>query len=136
MDNHENTILRINDTVSGRQCAIRIENRDRNFSLGELLEKYLRHASAIELESQNRITPNSSTSLTAIQDYVYLSDDYGNLKGIYNGVAFEQNSERVSLDDVLGTVPMTINSKTFELINIDIDRIGVGYDRNWKGLGS
>ncbi|HCU79916.1 MAG TPA: hypothetical protein DGN60_01985 [Chloroflexi bacterium] len=134
MDNHENTILRINDTVSGRQCAIRIENRDRNFSLGELLEKYLKHASAIELESQNRITPNSSTSLTAIQDYVYLSDDYGNLKGIYNGVAFEQNSERVSLDDVLGTVPMTINSKTFELINIDIDRIGVGYDRNWKGF--
>ena len=130
----ENIILQLTDLVSTRRCALRIDASDLDLTLERLLDKYLKHPPLHTMRQERRIGAGSEETLTAIQDYVYISSDTGSLTDMFEGVEFLQDGRFLDVPDRPGAEPVTIGGKDALLVDVQIDRAGVGYDRNWVGF--
>ena len=136
MESTAGQILQFSDLVSTRKCALRIAPEDASFPLGALLEKYLKDAPIQLLLRESRITQQSADALYAIQDLVYASSDSGQLTHMFPGVAFKQGGEdgrSLGLDDVPTNHRTRIADQDVSIVDVAIDRINVGYERNWAG---
>ena len=134
-----NPILQIRDTVSARECSLRLEQEDIGLPLAALLERYLKQAPIRQLLDASRITASSADALYAIQDLVYASDDSGRLRDMYAGIAFTDAGQPSGLGDVpaVHRVPfdkLRTGGQEVALVDIGIDRIACEYDRNWTGF--
>ena len=127
-------ILQINDTVSTRECSLRLEPEDVGLPLGALLDRYLRQVPIAQLLRESRITPSSADALYAIQDLVYASDDGGRLMDLFAGVAFTDSGRPIGLDDAPAVHRAQAAGQEISLLDIGIDRIACEYDRNWTGF--
>jgi hypothetical protein len=134
MDSTVSQILQFSDLVSTRKCALRIAPEDASLALGALLEKYLKHAPIQRLLGESRITPQSAGTLYAIQDLVYTSDDSGQLGEMFTGIVFKEPGGILGSDDVPTAHLTEVDDQQVSIIDIAIDRIDAGYDRNWTGF--
>ena len=130
----ENVILQLTDVVTVRRCVLRIEPSDLDLTLDRLLDKYLKHPNLESLRQDRRITPDSEETLTALQDLVYISSDSGSLTGMFEGVEFLQDGRFLDSPDTPRAEPVAIGEKNALVVDLQIDRTGVGYDRNWVGF--
>ena len=130
----ENVILQLTDLVTTRRCALRIDPPDVDLTLEQALEKYLKHPPLASLREERRITEDSEETLAAIQDLVYISSDSGGLTGMFEGVEFLQDGRYLDDADTPYAEPVTIGEKDALVVDLQIDRNGVGYDRNWVGF--
>ena len=117
-----------------RRCALRIDSSDLDMMLEPLLDKYLKSPPLDTLRQERRITPDSEETLTDIQDLVYLSSDSGCLTDMFEGVEFLQDGRFLDSSDTPHAEPVTIGEKDALVVDLQIDRTGVGYDRNWTGF--
>ncbi len=127
-------ILQINDTVSTRECSLRLEPEDVGLPLGALLDRYLKQVPIAQLLRESRITPSSADALYAIQDLVYASDDGGRLMDMFAGVAFTDSGRPIGLGDAPAVHRAQAAGQEISLLDIGIDRIACEYDRNWTGF--
>ncbi len=127
-------VLQLRDTVSVRECSLLLEPEDAGLTLGELLDRYLRHAPIGQLLAADRITRSSADSLFAMQDLVYASDDSGRLMDMFDGVAFTDAGRPMGLGGVPTQHCARTGGQEVTLLDIAIDRIACGYDRNWHGF--
>mgnify|MGYP006982485808 FL=1 len=100
VENTNNQILQLWDSVSNRRCTLRMDPGDASLSLGGLLDKYLKDAPISQLLQESRITQPSADALYAMQDLVYLSTDAGDLKDMFSGMAFKEGEDSLALDQV------------------------------------
>ncbi len=126
--------LQLTDGVSGRRFALRIDPDHAGWTLRRLLERYLRDCPLDELLAARRITPRSAEDLRAIQDYVYAVSDEGALLEVYRGVVFRQGGAPVGLDDTPAATTVRVRDADVSLVDVAVDRLGAGYDRNWAGF--
>ena len=129
-----NTILRITDDVTGRRSTMRIDPDDAALPLRDLLDRYVKRPDVERLSDEGRITGASLEMLAAIQDLVYACDDQGRLRDLYRGVELAQGPRAVSLDHPLRPLRTRADGKDVVLLDLDVDRTSVGYDRNWAGF--
>ena len=130
----ENVILQLTDVVTTRRCALRIDPIDLDLTLDRLLDKYLKHPQLETLRRERRIGADSEETLTSIQDFVYISSDSGSLTDMFEGVEFLQDGRYMDAPDRPHAEPVTIGEKDTLLVDLQIDRNGMGYDRNWVGF--
>jgi len=130
----ENVILQLTDVVTTRRCALRIDPIDLNLTLDLLLNKYLKHPPLDMLRQERRIAADSEETLTAIQDLVYISSDSGSLTDMFEGIEFLHDGRFLDAPDRPHAEPVTIGEKDALVVDLQIDRNGVGYDRNWTGF--
>jgi hypothetical protein len=132
--NRQNHILQITDSLTGRKVAIRIDPDDASLPVSEVLSKYFQRCPVDRFLGEKRLTPEGAETLQALQDLVYTMSDAGELGGAYPGVVFKQQG--LIIEPV--TMP-TIQTNRFDgrdlaVVDIEIDRLNVGYDRNWVGF--
>ena len=127
-------VLQLRDTVAVRECSLRLEPEDVSLPLGALLERYLKQVPIAQLLEQSRITQSSADSLYSIQDLVYASDDSGRLRDMFDGIAFTDAGRAIGLADVPAVHAAGVMGQEIALLDIGIDRIACGYDRNWTGF--
>ena len=127
-------LLQLTDGVSGRRFALRIDGEHAGWTLRRLLERYLRDCPLDELLAARRVTPQSVGDVRAIQDYVYAVSDEGALLDVYPGVVFRQGGAPVGLDDAPFATTVRVRDADVALIDVGVDRLGAGYDRNWAGF--
>ncbi len=130
----ENVILQFTDLITARRCALRIDPVDLEMSLAAILEKHLKHAQFDRLRQERRIGPDSEETLAAMQDFVYIASDSGSLTDMFEGVEFLQDGEFLNAEDIPRAEPVTVAEKDALVVDLQIDRAGVGYDRNWVGF--
>lgn len=130
----KNQILQITDAVTTRKFVLRMNQSDAGLPLKGILQRYLKEPQIDLLLSERRITDYSADSLASIQDMVYVCTDEGLLRDMFSGVVFRQNSGPLLLDDVPAARSVHLEDKEIILTDLVIDRISVGYDRNWTGL--
>ena len=130
----ENVILQLTDLVTTRRCALRIDQHDLELTLDYMLDKYLKNPDLATLRQERRIADDSEETLTAIQDLVYISSDSGSLTDMFEGVEFLQDGRFLDATDTPEAEPVTIGEKDTLVVDLQIDRTGVGYDRNWGGF--
>jgi hypothetical protein len=130
----DGAVLQLCDAVSTRQCSLRLEPDDLGLPLNELLNRYVKRAPVEQLLAESRITPASADTLYSLGDLVYASDGGGRLRDMFAGVAFTDGGRAVGLDDA-PTVRMTqAAGQEVAVVDVGIDRIACGYDRNWRGF--
>ena len=127
-------VLQLHDTVSARECSLLLDPEDAGLTLGALLERYLRDAPIDRLLAESRMTQSSADSLFAMQDLVYASDDAGRPMGMFDGVAFADAGRPIGLGDVPAVHQSRAAGQEIALLDVSIDRIACGYDRNWRGF--
>ena len=127
-------VLQLRDTVSTRECSLLLESSDAGLTLGDLLERCLRNAPIDRLLEESCITQPSADALFAMQDLVYASDDAGRLMDMFDGVVFTDGGRPICLDDVPTQHRARTGGQEVVLLDISIDRIACGYDRNWRGF--
>ena len=127
-------VLQVTDGVTGRRFALRIEPEHAGWTLRRLLERYLRDCPLDELLTARRITSRSAEDLRAIQDYVYAVSDEGTLLDVYPGVEFRQGGAPVALDGAPTAAIVRVGDADVSLIDVAVDRLNAGYDRNWAGF--
>ena len=130
----ENVILQLTDLVTTRRCALRIDQHDLELTLDYMLDKYLKNPDLATLRQERRIADDSEETLTAIQDLVYISSDSGSLTDMFEGVEFLQDGRFLEDAGTPHAEPVTIGERDALVVDLQIDRTGVGYDRNWVGF--
>ena len=141
----DGAILQLHDTVSTRQCSLRLQQDDIGLPLGEVLARYVKLAPVRRLLAESRITATSAETLYALGDLVYASDDSGRLMDMFSGIAFTDGGNPAGLDDAPavhyvpspsggGDVGECSPGREIALLDIGIDRIACEYDRNWRGF--
>ena len=130
----ENVILQLTDLVTTRRCALRIDRHDIDLTLENLLDKYLKHPPLALLREERRVAEDSEETLTAFQDLVYISSDSGSLTDMFEGVEFLQEGRFLEDGDTPHSEPVIIGERDALVVDLQIDRTGVGYDRNWVGF--
>ena len=130
----ENVILQLTDLVTTRRCALRIDQHDLELTLDYMLDKYLKNPDLATLRQERRIADDSEETLTAIQDLVYISSDSGSLTDMFEGVEFLQDGRFLEDADTPHAEPVTIGERDALVVDLQIDRTGVEYDRNWVGF--
>ena len=136
MSDHTNHVLQVTDLVSTRRFAVRVDEADAAADLRQLLERYLKHPPIERLLEERRITPAAAEMLASVQDLVYACSDDGALHGIFDGVSFGQNGRPLEIGDAPSAEPIVVDGREVHLTDVTIDRIGVGYDRNWTGFNA
>ena len=126
--------MQLTDVVTTRRCVLRIDPSDLDLTLERLLDKYLKHPQLDTLREERRITEDSEEILTGIQDLVYISSDSGRLTDMFEGVEFLQDGRFLDAPDTPRAEPVTIGERDALVVDLQIDRTGVGYDRNWTGF--
>ncbi len=129
-----NTVLRITDDVTGRRATLRIDPDDAALPLRDLLDLYVKTPDTERLAEEGRITDASVEMLASIQDLIYACDDQGRLRDLYRGVEFAQGPRLVSADYPLRPSPVRADGRDVVLLDLNVDRTSVGYDRNWPGF--
>jgi hypothetical protein len=129
-----NHILQVADIVTGRSFAVRLFLGDEALPLGSLLDRYLKTPDIERLVEDSRVPPESAETLLSMQDLVYLSSDDGDLGAMFNGVGFSQGDMPLGLDEQPVFRPLTVSDKEVLLAAVEVNRLGVGYDRNWTGF--
>jgi hypothetical protein len=129
-----NHILQLTDMVTGRFFAVRLSPGGEGLPLGSLLDSYLKKPDIDRLMEDSRIAPESAETLLSMQDLVYLSSDDGHLGAMFNGVNFRQSETAIEMEEQPVFRPLTVADKEVLLAEVEIDRLGVGYDRNWTGF--
>ena len=130
----ENVVLQLTDLVTARKCAVRIDASDLELTLERMLDKYLKNPQTSALLDDRRITERSTETLAAIQDLVYLSSDSGQLGAMFSGVEFRQSGQPLPMDSRTIAETVEAGEKNAQIVDLEIDRAGVGYDRNWVGF--
>ena len=129
-----NTVLRISDGVTGRRATMRIDPDDAALPLRDLLDLYVKRPDVERLSDEGRIADASVEMLASIQDLVYACDDQGRLRDFYRGVEFAQGPRAVSPDFPLRPSRIRADGRDVVMLDLDVDRTSVGYDRNWAGF--
>ena len=131
-----NHVLQVTDLVTNRSFTVRIFPDTHEQPLGVLLDSYLKAPDLDRLTEESRITPESTEALLSMQDLVYRSTDDGLLGPVFNGTSFRQREAPVGLDEQPVYRPVDVSGKEVLLAEVEIDRVGVGYDRNWTGFAT
>lgn len=126
--------LRLSDTLSRRSATLRLGEEDQILSTGELLDKYLLRLDDQPLLEHGAVTPEALLSLQAMQDLVYACNDKGTLTSIYSGTTLRQEGAALALEEIPRAVEVPLLEGNALLIEIAVDRMDVGYDRNWTGF--
>ena len=100
-------ILQLTDSLTRRKAALRINPEDRVVNLGQLLDKYLWSCPTESLLQTGAIHLDSAHTLQAFKDLVYLSNDRGQLTGMFSGIVFKQQERPVGLEEY----PITENAR-------------------------
>ena len=127
-------ILQINDSITGRATALRIDRQDALLPLGQLLDRCLLHAPIDWLIKQGSITERSADALFVLQDLVYASSDNGQLMGMFAGINFKQEDQNIDLGEVPKLAIARAGETEVSVIDLTLERTNVGYDRNWRGF--
>ena len=80
------------------------------------------------------MTDASAETLGTLQDLVYALSDSGHLGDVLKGVAFKQEGQAAPLGTPPKVAATRAGDKSVSLIDVEIDRSNVGYDRNWTGF--
>jgi hypothetical protein len=131
-----NYVLQLTESLTGRSCALRIEAHAAKLTLSELLRTYFQCCPVERLVEEGRLTASSAETLQAFQDLVYTISDSGRLGDVLKGVVFRQGGEPAPLDRPPDISRVRAGGKDVSLIDVEIDRMNVGYDRNWAGFHS
>ena len=127
-------VLQITDSVTTRTCAVRLNPEDVRLPWELLLERYLKSPPFDELLENQRITPESARSLSAIQDLAYVSDNDGRLHDLFPGTHVKQSDQTLASR----MIPQLGLGRTGEIevdvIDLTLDRWNVGYSRNLVGF--
>ena len=134
MASEPNYVLQLTDSLTDRSCALRIDARDATLPLSELLRKYFQRAPVHQLLRAGRMTRASAETLQALQDLVYVASDDGVLGEMFRDVVFRQRGQVVALESAPGGAVTHAGDKEVALIDVEIDRMNVSYDRNWAGF--
>ena len=134
VSNPQNYILQLTDSLTSRKCALRIDPDDSNLSLAGLLDKNLKHCLIQRFLSQGRLTEDSAETLQVLQDLVYVCSDSGQLRDMYAGVVFKQRGRLIESSSVPEAELARVGGTQVAVIDVAIDRVNVGYDRNWAGF--
>ncbi len=126
--------LRLSDPLTRRSATLRLGAEDQVLSTGRLLAKYLLCLDEQPLLDQGAITPEALLSLQAMQDLVYACDDQGALTSTYSGTTFRQEGVTLALDEIPRAIEVPVGEESALLIEIAVDRMDAGYDRNWAGF--
>ena len=132
--NQANFILQLTDSMTGRRCALRVDSQAARLPLSQLLRTYFQRCPVEQLLKDGRATNASLKTLGALQDLVYAVSDSGHLGDVLKGVAFKQQGQVASLERPPKVDVTHVGDKVVSLIDIEIDRTNVGYDRNWAGF--
>ncbi len=127
-------ILQLRDTVSTRECSLRLNPEDAGLPLGELLARYVQRAPIQQLLAQSRITASSAETLYALGDFVYASNGAGQLRDMFAGIAFTDGGKPIGLGDTPTLHTAQASGIEVALLDVGIDRIAGQYDRNWRGF--
>ena len=138
-------ILQLCDSVSLRECSLRLEPEDLSLPLEGLLDRYVKRAPIEWLLRESRITDTSADILFSLGDFVYASDDSGRLADMFVGIAFTDGGRPIGLNDTPASYHIPSPSggglgwgrssgQEIALLDIGIDRIACEYDRNWRGF--
>ena len=130
----KNTVVQFTDSLTSRRFAVRIIEEHAGTSLGALMDSYLKNPSIPDLLIQGRVSEDAISQIGVIQDYVYLSSDSGVLHEPFDGIEFIQDGDPLQPDDTIKSRDVLVDDEVVKLIDIEIDRTGVGYDRNWVGF--
>ena len=128
------SILQLHDSISTRQCSLRLEPEDLGLPLRDLLNRYVKHAPVKQLLAESRITPSSAETLYSLGDMVYASDDNGRLRDMFAGIAFTDGGRPIGLNDAPKANMAQASGQEVAVVDIGIDRIACEYDRNWRGF--
>ena len=129
-----NHVLQITDSLTGRRVAIRIEPGDVSLLVSEVLSRYFQRCAVDRFLGEKRLTPEGADTLQALQDLVYTMSDTGELRGTYPGVVFKQQG-LITDPPTMPIIQTTrLDGRELAVIDIEIDRLNVGYDRNWVGF--
>ena len=134
MEETKNHLLQLADSLTDRKCVLRIDPNDALLPLNDLLEKYLKNAPIEYLLEQGRITHDSAETLSALQDLVYKSADNGQLGDMFAGIIFRQVHRTIDLESTPLLEQSAVQDTPVLVINLTIDRLNAGYDRNWVGF--
>ena len=134
MEVEKTVILQINDSITARAAALRIDPQDALLPMGFLLDRYLLHAPIDRLIQEGNITKRSADALFSLQDLVYASSDNGHLMGMFAGIKFKQMDQSIDLGEVAQLETARAGDTEVPVINLTIERTNVGYDRNWRGF--
>ena len=113
---------------------MQLATEDLALSTGSLLDKYLLRLDGQHLLEQGAIAPESLLSLRAMQDLVYACDEAGKLTSIYAGTTFRQGDAALDLDERPRAAEVAVGETGALLIEVSVDRMDAGYDRNWAGF--
>ena len=97
-----NYILQLTDSVTTRKCALRLDHDEAGLPWDRLLDQCLKNPLIDRLLAENRITPESAQSLSAIQDLVYVSDEAGRLHDMFQGTIVKQGGRTLVYGDAAG----------------------------------
>ena len=134
MASEPNYVLRLTESLTERSCALRINPQDSTLPLSELLRRYFQRCPVHQLLKAGRITRASAETLEALQDLVYVASDDGVLGEMFKDVVFRQRGQVVALESAPKVAVTRAGDKEVSLIDIEIDRMNVRYDRNWAGF--
>ena len=130
----QNHVLQITDSLTARKVAIRIEPDDASLPISGVLSKYLQRCPVDRFLREKRLTPEGAETLQVLQDMVYAMSDAGQLLGMYSGVVLKQQGRTIELGST-PTIQLTrFDDRDLAVIDIEVDRLNVGYDRNWVGF--
>ena len=129
-----NYILQISDSVTTRNCALRIDPQDAQLPWEDLLAKYLKDPPMEQLRREGRITAESAETLLAIQDLVYVSDDAGRLHDMFAGIIVKLGDRPLEPGAAADVGPGRVGETDVAVIDLVLDRWNVGYSRNWVGF--
>ncbi|PKB70458.1 MAG: hypothetical protein BZY87_10585 [SAR202 cluster bacterium Io17-Chloro-G6] len=102
----------------------------------QLLEQCLKNPRIDRLLEENRITPESAQSLSAIQDLVYVSDNNGRLHEMFPGTIVKQAGRVLEAGAETEVVIGQAGEIDVAVIDLEVDRWNVGYGRNWIGFNA
>ena len=129
-----NFILQLTDSLTRRRCALRVDAQVARLPLSQLLRTYFQSCPIEQYLKDGRTTDSSAETLGTLQDLVYAVSDSGHLGDVLKGVAFKQQGRIASLERPPKVAVTHAGDKVVSLIDIEIDRANVGYDRNWAGF--
>ncbi len=127
-------LLQLADALTGRRAALRIDPAQAQWTVGQLLDKYLRDCPAAELLREGASTAAALPTLQALTDLVYRCDDQGRLGDLFSGLVFRQQGQPVSLESPPLVEKARAGDTEVSVIDLSLDRANVGYHRNWAGF--
>ncbi len=132
--NQGNFILQLTDSLTGRRCALRVDPQTVTLPLSQLLQTYFQRYPGTQLLKDGCATEASLETLGTLQDLVYVVSDDGVRGEMFKGVALRQQGQVASLERPPKIDVTHAGDKLVSLIDIEVDRTNVGYDRNWDGF--